>query len=62
MDDVTESWKDFTASRLATFRVQRTRNIEVHGEAIVDGLDDFYGTVAHLFQTGAIAGLKIIAR
>ncbi len=62
MDDVTDSWKDFTASRLAMFRVQRARNIEVHGQAIVDGLDDFYGAVAHLFQVGAIAGLKIIAR
>lgn len=62
MDDVTDSWKDFTASRLAMFRVQRARNIEVHGQAIVDGLDDFYGAVAHLFQAGAIAGLKIIAR
>ena len=62
MDDVTDSWKDFTASRLAMFRIQRARNIEVHGQAIVDGLDDFYGAVAQLFQVGAIAGLKIIAR
>jgi cyclopropane fatty-acyl-phospholipid synthase-like methyltransferase len=62
MDDVTGAWKDFTASRLAMFRGQRARNIEVHGQTIVDGLDDFYGTVANLFQAGAIAGLKIVAR
>jgi cyclopropane fatty-acyl-phospholipid synthase-like methyltransferase len=62
MDDVTESWKDFTASRLAMFRNARPRNIEVHGQEIVDGLDDFYGAVAQLFQAGAITGLKIIAR
>ena len=62
IDDVTGSWKDFTASRLAMFRDQRARNLQVHGAGIVDGLDDFYGTVAQLFQAGAIAGLKIIAR
>ncbi len=62
MTDVTGAWKDFTASRLAMFRTARPRNIEVHGKEIVDGLDDFYGTVARLFQDGAIEGLKIIAR
>ena len=62
MNDVTDAWKDFTASRLAVFRTARPRNIEVHGREIVDDLDDFYGAVAQLFQEGAIAGLKIIAR
>ena len=60
--DVSGAWKDFTASRLAMFRTARPRNIEVHGQEIVDDLDDFYGAVAQLFQDGAIAGLKIIAR
>lgn len=60
--DVTEEWTDFTAARYAMFRGARARNIEVHGAEIIDGLDDFYGTVANLFQAGAIAGLKIIAR
>jgi hypothetical protein len=44
------------------FRAARARGIEVHGQEIVDDLDDFYGTVAQLFQDGAIAGLKIVAR
>jgi cyclopropane fatty-acyl-phospholipid synthase-like methyltransferase len=62
MDDATQNWKDFTASRLAMFRLARPHNIEVHGAEVVDGLDDFYGTVADLFQAGAITGLKITAR
>ena len=62
MDDVTSEWTDFTATRYAMFRAARPRNIEVHGASIVDGLDDFYGTVAQLFQAGAVAGLKIVAR
>jgi cyclopropane fatty-acyl-phospholipid synthase-like methyltransferase len=62
ISDVTGAWKDFTVSRLAMFRTARARNTEVHGREIVDDLDDFYGAVAQLFQDGAIAGLKIIAR
>jgi hypothetical protein len=62
MSDVTGAWKDFTASRLAMFRMARARSLAVHGQEIVDDLDDFYGAVAQLFQDGAIAGLKIIAR
>ncbi len=62
MEDVTEDWRDFTATRLAMFRSARARNVGVHGTETVDGLDDFYSTVANLFQAGAIAGLKIVAR
>ncbi len=60
--DVSLSWMDYTAARLAMFRSQRQRHIELHGAQLVDGLDDFYATVAHLFQAGAVMGLKIIAR
>jgi cyclopropane fatty-acyl-phospholipid synthase-like methyltransferase len=62
VEDVTSAWTAFTASRLEEFRAARTRNVAVHGVEVVDGLDDFYATVAHLFDTGAIGGLKILAR
>jgi hypothetical protein len=62
IDDVTAQWTDFTASRLDAFRVARERNIAMHGLDVVDGLDDFYANVAHLFESGVIAGLKILAR
>jgi cyclopropane fatty-acyl-phospholipid synthase-like methyltransferase len=62
IEDVTSQWSAFTASRLEEFRAARSRNVSVHGLDIVDGLDDFYATVAGLFQTGVIAGLKIRAR
>ena len=62
IDDVTPQWTAFTASRLAEFRTARVRNVGVHGLEIVEGLDDFYATVAGLFDTGVIAGLKILAR
>jgi cyclopropane fatty-acyl-phospholipid synthase-like methyltransferase len=62
VDDVTSQWADFTASRLGEFRAAHSRNVSVHGHDIVEGLDDFYATVARLFETGVIAGLKILAR
>jgi len=62
VEDVTSPWTAYTASRLEEFRAARDRNIAVHGLDVVDGLDDFYATVAGLFETGVIAGLKILAR
>jgi cyclopropane fatty-acyl-phospholipid synthase-like methyltransferase len=62
IEDVTSQWTAFTASRLEEFRALRARNVSVHGLDIVEGLDDFYSTVAGLFDTGVIAGLKILAR
>ena len=62
VEDVTEQWTGFTAGRLEEFRAGRERNVAVHGLDIVDGLDDFYSTVAGLFATGVITGLKIVAR
>jgi cyclopropane fatty-acyl-phospholipid synthase-like methyltransferase len=62
MHDVSESWKQFTSERLALFRANRKRNVAIHGHDLVDGLDDFYATVAGLFGVGAISGLKITAR
>jgi cyclopropane fatty-acyl-phospholipid synthase-like methyltransferase len=59
--DLSESWRDFTAARLAQFRADRHRQIALHGHELVDGLDDFYATVAGLFLVGAVSGLRITA-
>ncbi len=61
LHDVTADWLSFTASRLDMFRRARDRNVAVHGSDVVDGLDDFYATVAGLFEVGLIAGLQITA-
>ena len=44
--DMTSAWRPFCAQRLADFRVARERNLTLHGEAIVTGLDHFYASVA----------------
>jgi sarcosine/dimethylglycine N-methyltransferase len=61
MRDVTAAWTSFTAERLAIFRKARPRHVAIHGEEAISGLEDFYATVAGLFASGAISGLKIIA-
>ena len=61
MDDVTADWTGFTQSRAAAYRSARARHASLHGEALVDGLADFYDTVAALFAGGVITGLKIRA-
>jgi hypothetical protein len=59
--DVTGDWTSFTAERLAAYRSARPRNIAIHGAEVVEGLEDFYATVAGLFADGAISGVKITA-
>jgi cyclopropane fatty-acyl-phospholipid synthase-like methyltransferase len=61
LTDMTADWTAYTASRLAAYRAARDRNVSIHGAEIVDGLDDFYATVAGLFASGLIAGVKITA-
>lgn len=60
--DVTPEWSNFTTERLEQFRTARARNVAVHGVEIVDGLDDFYATIVHLFSGGAVGGVTIVAR
>ena len=60
--DMTARWTDFTARRAAAFRADRPRHIALHGQAITDGLDDFYSTVARLFAAGVVGGVRIEAR
>ena len=61
-DDMSRSWTDFTAERLAAFRSRREHNVRVNGESVTDGLEDFYATVAGLFADGKIGGARIHVR
>jgi len=61
VQDMTTAWAEFTSERWRSFQAARSRNIEVHGSDIVDGLGEFYGTVADLFESGAVGGVRISA-
>ncbi len=60
--DKTADWKAFVADRLAAFRNARPNLEQRYGSATVDGLDDFYSTVANLFTGGHLGGLRLTAR
>ena len=62
IEDLTAAWTEFTAARRDAFRAARGRNVRVHGAVITDRLGDFYATVAGLFASGAVGGLRITAR
>ena len=61
VDDMTADWKAFTDDRLTTYRADRERHVRVHGEATVDGLDEFYGLVCRHFSTGKLGGVRLWA-
>jgi len=62
VDDVTEDWTAFTATRAALFQADRERLVRVHGEELVDGLEDFMTTMAGLYADGVLGGARIVAR
>jgi cyclopropane fatty-acyl-phospholipid synthase-like methyltransferase len=62
IEDLSEPWTAFTRERLSAFRADRERNLAIHGPHVVDGLDDFYATVAGLYADGALGGVRVIAR
>lgn len=60
--DMSNEWATFVAQRYAGFVAARERNIELHGETIVAGLDQFYAAVDKLFAGGNLGGLRLIAQ
>ena len=62
VEDMSESWTAFTGERHQAFVEDRARHLAVHGADIVEGLADFYGTVATLYAEGVLGGARITAR
>jgi len=60
--DKTADWTVFVTGRLERFRAARTDLLDRYGIETVDGLDDFYATVAALFGNGRLGGLRLTAR
>jgi len=61
-EDMTTAWTVFTATRRDAFHAAREWNMRVHGSVLTDRLDDFYVTVAGLFASGAVGGIRVTAR
>jgi len=59
--DMSGPWSAYTRERYEAFRAARERHLAVHGQAITDGLEDFFRTVAELYGAGILGGLRIVA-
>ena len=62
LTDLSVSWDEYVNERVAGYRASRTRNLELHGAEVVEGLDAFYGAVEKLFRDGNWGGLRMVAR
>jgi cyclopropane fatty-acyl-phospholipid synthase-like methyltransferase len=61
-EDMSDNWSEFTRTRLASYRADHQRQVRVHGEATVAALEEFYSAVNKYFQSGKLAGVRLLAR
>jgi len=61
IEDVSESWTEYVDERRQDFERSRARNVALHGQAIVDGLEQFYTAIVRLFQAGNLGGICFVA-
>jgi len=59
--DMSEDWTAFCADRAAAWHADADRHTRVHGERIFQTLDRFFTTVARMFASGRLGGLRIVA-
>ena len=59
---VNNEWAPFVDERIAAFRNNKDRNLQVHGEKLTSELDLFYSTVQQLFARGNLGGVRLKAR
>ena len=60
--DATPRWRPWVAARAEAYREDRARNVRVQGEAITEGMEVFYDTVARLFAGGRLGGCVVTAQ
>jgi cyclopropane fatty-acyl-phospholipid synthase-like methyltransferase len=59
--DMTDDWAAFCRTRANAFRAARNRQVRIHGLATYETLDAFFSTVAQLFESGGLGGLRLTA-
>ena len=61
-EEMSDDWAVFTRERLSTYRAQKARHIDVHGEAVFTAMEHFYDVVVRHFTGGKLGGIRIVAR
>jgi cyclopropane fatty-acyl-phospholipid synthase-like methyltransferase len=59
--DMTPSWAPFCRARADAFTASRERHVRVHGEETTARLEGFFHTVARLFASGSLGGIRLTA-
>jgi len=61
-EDLTEHWTQVTQQRADIWRTGETKQVKIHGTEIYQRLLMFYDTIAALFKSGEVGGVRIIAK
>ena len=61
-EEMSDDWAAFTRERLAAYRVQKARHIDVHGDAVFTAMEHFYDVMVRHFAGGKLGGIRIVAR
>lgn len=59
--DLTSDWAPFAAERLTAWRANHESYARVHGEAAYAAQEKFYSVIAHLYETGSLGGIRLLA-
>ncbi len=57
--DMSASWTAFTAERYQAFLVRRPLSVELHGEEVTGGLEEFYRIACNLFDRQVFGGIRV---
>jgi cyclopropane fatty-acyl-phospholipid synthase-like methyltransferase len=60
--DLTGDWAPYAADRLQRWREGHEAYALVHGEGAYAAQEKFYSVIAHLYQSGSLGGVRLIAR
>ena len=60
--DMTNDWAPFVVARLAAWRENHTSFARINGEVAYAALDIFYAVIVHLFESGSLGGVRLVAR
>ena len=59
--DLTSDWAPFAAERLTAWRANHEAYARVHGEGAYAAQEKFYSVIAHLYETGSLGGIRLLA-
>ncbi|MBV8615448.1 MAG: methyltransferase domain-containing protein, partial [Acetobacteraceae bacterium] len=60
--DLTSDWAPYAVARLTAWRENHADYAPVHGEGAYAAQEVFYATIARLYESGSLGGIRIVAR